>query len=296
MRVLYGTDGSDHAREGERLIHSLFDPARCKIHVFTVRPEPLYVVPVVDGTYELERMDVPVFSADQIAAESAQRLSDAGFETSSSWTRGDPAREILHELKEDSHDLVVLGASHTTWMGNVLLGSVSMHVLHHSPRPIVVTHRAPSGSGRVLFATDGSEGANRALEAAHRVLDKTRCSFTIATVTSEPWLSTAVYPPGPPSGTYPAYRTEKKQRIEQAWDLVERTCFRLEAAGFHAEGSVLMGAAGPQILKEADNLQADLIVAGSRGLGPIKRSFIGSVSDQLVRHATATLIGRGKTT
>ena len=294
MRILYGTDGSDHAREGERLIHSLFDPARCKIHTFTVRPEPLYVVPVVDGTYELERMDVPVFSADQIAEEAADRLSEAGFESSSSWTRGDPAREILHELEGDKHDLMVLGASHTTWMGNFLLGSVSMHVLHHAPCPIVVTHRAPAGTGRIVFATDGSEGSNGALETALSVLDNTRSAFTVATVTTEPWGSVATYPPGPPFGNYPAYQAEKKQRIERAWELVEQTCFGLEAAGFEAEGAVLIGAAGPQLLKEAESIQADLVVAGSRGLGPIKRSFMGSVSDQLARHAPATLIGRGK--
>lgn len=294
MRVLYGTDGSDHAREGERLIESLFDPVRCKIHAFTVRPEPLYVVPIVDGTYELERMDVPVFSADQIAKEAAERLSDAGFVTSSSWTRGDPAREILHELEDDKHDLMVLGASHSTWMGNFLLGSVSMHVLHHAPCPIVVTHRAPAGTGRVVLAADGSEGSNGALETALRVLDKKRCTFTVATVTSEPWVTVSMYPPGPPFGSYPAYQTEKKQRIERAWELVEKTCYRLEAAGFDSEGAVLVGAAGPQLLKEIESVQADLVVAGSRGLGPIKRSFMGSVSDQLARHAPAALIGRGK--
>ena len=294
MRVLYATDGSDHAREGERLIHSLFDPVRCKIHAFTVRPEPLYVVPIVDGTYELERMDVPVFSADQIAKEAAERLSEAGFVTSSSWTRGDPAREILHELEDHKYDVVVLGSSHSTWMGNFLMGSVSMHVLHHAPCPIVVTHRAPAGTGRILLAADGSEGADGALETALRMLDKTRSAFTVATVTSEPWVAVAMYPPGPPLGSYPAYQAEKKQRIEKAWELVEQTRSRLEAAGFNTEGAVLVGAAGPQLLKEAESIQADLVVAGSRGLGPIKRSFMGSVSDQLVRHAPATLIGRGK--
>jgi len=36
----------------------------------------------------------------------------------------------------------------------------------------------------------------------------------------------------------------------------------------------------------------DLVAVGSRGLGPIARAILGSVSDQVVRHSPAALIGR----
>lgn len=39
------------------------------------------------------------------------------------------------------------------------------------------------------------------------------------------------------------------------------------------------------ILKVAEEEQADLLVLGSRGLGAVKRFFIGSVSDRVVHHA-----------
>ena len=42
MRVLYATDGSAPAREGEDLITSLFDRARTEIRVIAVTPEPTY--------------------------------------------------------------------------------------------------------------------------------------------------------------------------------------------------------------------------------------------------------------
>jgi nucleotide-binding universal stress UspA family protein len=35
----------------------------------------------------------------------------------------------------------------------------------------------------------------------------------------------------------------------------------------------------------AERLGAGLIVMGSRGLGPLKRALMGSVSDSVVRHA-----------
>lgn len=54
-----------------------------------------------------------------------------------------------------------------------------------------------------------------------------------------------------------------------------------------------MGSPGPQLLKEAENVGADLVVVGSRGSGAVRRTLLGSVGDQVLRHAPATLIGRG---
>jgi len=42
---------------------------------------------------------------------------------------------------------------------------------------------------------------------------------------------------------------------------------------------------GEGICVIAEDEQADLIVIGSRGAGAVKRAFIGSVSDFVIRHA-----------
>ena len=40
-----------------------------------------------------------------------------------------------------------------------------------------------------------------------------------------------------------------------------------------------------EIVALAEELGADLIVMGSRGLGGVRRALMGSVSDSVVRHA-----------
>jgi nucleotide-binding universal stress UspA family protein len=52
-----------------------------------------------------------------------------------------------------------------------------------------------------------------------------------------------------------------------------------------AEGHLRVGDAAPQIVALAEEIEAGLIVMGSRGLGGIRRALIGSVSDAVVRHA-----------
>jgi nucleotide-binding universal stress UspA family protein len=46
-----------------------------------------------------------------------------------------------------------------------------------------------------------------------------------------------------------------------------------------------MGEVALEIVALAEELQADLIVMGSRGLGGVRRALMGSVSDSVVRHA-----------
>jgi len=46
-----------------------------------------------------------------------------------------------------------------------------------------------------------------------------------------------------------------------------------------------MGVPDEEIVVLAEELGADLVVLGSRGLGGMRRTLIGSVSDSVVRHA-----------
>ena len=137
MRVLYATDGSAPARQGESLITSLFDRSRAEIRVIAVTPEPTYDLLAPYGIPEPPVSDTPLLEADRVAEAGAEHLAESGFTASPSTARGDPALEILKVIESGPYDLVVLGASHTTWMGNFLLGRVSMHVLHDAPSSVV---------------------------------------------------------------------------------------------------------------------------------------------------------------
>ena len=45
------------------------------------------------------------------------------------------------------------------------------------------------------------------------------------------------------------------------------------------------GKPGEALCDAADELNADLIVMGTRGLGSVRRTLLGSVSDYLIHHA-----------
>ncbi|XP_075512445.1 uncharacterized protein LOC142547960 [Primulina tabacum] len=57
-----------------------------------------------------------------------------------------------------------------------------------------------------------------------------------------------------------------------------------------ANTSILEGDPKEMICEAAEEMHADLIVVGSRGLGKIKRAFLGSVSDYVVHHAKCPVL------
>nr|CAB3262605.1 uncharacterized protein LOC100180855 [Phallusia mammillata] len=50
------------------------------------------------------------------------------------------------------------------------------------------------------------------------------------------------------------------------------------------------GSSGSNIVKKAQEISADLIVTGSRGLGTIRRTILGSVSDYVLHHVQVPVI------
>jgi nucleotide-binding universal stress UspA family protein len=58
---------------------------------------------------------------------------------------GDPAREILRAAREGDHDLIVMGSRGRGRVTAALLGSVSNHVMHDAPVPVMIVHQPVDG-------------------------------------------------------------------------------------------------------------------------------------------------------
>jgi nucleotide-binding universal stress UspA family protein len=78
---------------------------------------------------------------------------------------------------------------------------------------------------------------------------------------------------------------------EMAESRLEEQLQKIEEAGAQIAGThARVGFPDAQIVGLAGKLGAGLIVMGSRGLGPLKRALMGSVSDSVVRHASCPIL------
>jgi nucleotide-binding universal stress UspA family protein len=133
---------------------------------------------------------------------------------------------------------------------------------------------------RILLATDGSEEAELAALRAVELADATDSELHVVHVGVVP-IFLKSYP-----GTLGYYEKLYEQIEEDSRELLRKESWRVKDAGGTVAGAHLrMGEVALEIVALAEELQADLIVMGSRGLGGVRRALMGSVSDSVVRHA-----------
>ena len=79
---------------------------------------------------------------------------------------------------------------------------------------------------------------------------------------------------------------------EEAEQLVARTVEELKQAGVTADGTVRTSTAGPAraILEHARDMNASMIVLGSRGLGALGGLLLGSVAHKIIQLATCPVL------
>jgi nucleotide-binding universal stress UspA family protein len=139
----------------------------------------------------------------------------------------------------------------------------------------------------VLLATDGSMDAELAATTAVDLANSTSSELHIVFVKEDPYVSgDPSYWSGVPS-EYPFTDPEMEREIEQQGrKQLDAEVEKVRSAGGKvAEAHLRVGAAATEIVALAEDIEAGLIVMGSRGLGRIRRALMGSVSDGVVRHA-----------
>jgi nucleotide-binding universal stress UspA family protein len=130
---------------------------------------------------------------------------------------------------------------------------------------------------RILAATDGSEGANRAVAAGASIA---------ASLNSELWIVYVV--DGIPNDVLEQFAREEGTNVGDALHGVSRRVLldaqrqsqKLGAKTIHLEER--SGDSAEEILKLAHEIGADAIFAGRRGLGRLEGLLLGSVSQKLV--------------
>jgi nucleotide-binding universal stress UspA family protein len=140
---------------------------------------------------------------------------------------------------------------------------------------------------KVVLAIDGSEEASRAAEAAVELCEKTGSELHVVHV-GEDFYLTAVTDLDMVAQIRVAQEyAESEANFEQiAREVLDAEVEKVEAAGGTvAQAHLRVGRADAEIIDLAEEIEAGLVVLGSRGLGGVKRALMGSVSYSVVRHA-----------
>lgn len=191
----------------------------------------------------------------------------------------------LHRLAVSrGADVIVVGSSHRSALGRIWPGSATEQVLHGAPTAVAVVPAGYAGKPQeeralrsVAIAYDGSPEAKNALKQGVAIAVANGARVAPISVVD-------LRMPTPIAYGYEQYVTAVR----------ELAAVELRAAGENVAGAadvdLIEREGDPALELAAASTGFDLLVAGSRGYGPLRRVLLGSVSSRLVREADCPLL------
>lgn len=280
LRVLCATDGSKASEAATHLLKRLPLPAGSAVKVLTVLDAPTWQVPESLRGAEL-------VWARQVTEGAGAELIRNDIQVEPLIERGEPAFEILEAAKAFDADLIVVGSHGRTGIERFLLGSVAENVAKHAARPVLVVRGPQAVLRRIVLAVDGSEPADRAAELVARFPVPTGTEVTVCHI---------VRPFSPVIGPEYALNLDQmiievtEQRRADGEALVAQMAGELREAGLAVTTAVREGDPAGEIVALAKAHEADLVVAGARGLSDIRALIVGSVTGRLLKEAPCSVL------
>lgn len=129
---------------------------------------------------------------------------------------------------------------------------------------------------RLLIPVDGSDGARRAAERGFELAGQLGSDVHVIGVVETGVLG-SIRLPGDAASAKDAFTQEMR-------GIVDRTCEAAEERGLSATAEIRTGVPVTEILEYVDEIDADLVVMGSRGRGGLGRVMLGSVTEGVTRY------------
>ncbi|KAL8526912.1 hypothetical protein ACS0TY_015964 [Phlomoides rotata] len=93
-----------------------------------------------------------------------------------------------------------------------------------------------------------------------------------------------------PRYAFPVVETASKVQEENAARVLSRAFEMCRDSSLKAKTIILEGDPKDKICRAVEEMNINLLIVGSRGLGQIKRAFLGSVSDYCSHHAKCPVL------
>lgn len=248
------------------------------LHVIRESPIPM---PEPVKQEDLKRIE---WSAKEQLNIAQMALEGQGFRVISLTRYGSPVEQILRAAKEETVNLIIMGAQGKTLSTELLLGSVSYEVIRHATVPVLIQKaevvrqighiechmKCEQMFERILHPTDFSEYSDAAFQLVKHLKGAGTQEVILLHVQDERTLH---------------HRTEEQIAEFEREDsiLLEKLCRSLRLFGLQARFLLQYGHPVRETLSVADEQNVSLIVLGSKGRSAIQEILTGSTLENVIR-------------
>lgn len=224
-------------------------------------------------------------SIDDALEDFARRVMEPGVAIERTVRAGRP-HEVVRELVAAwGGDLVVQGARGQTKDLRLHLGSTADRIVRSSRVPVLTLScrgEAPGTFRHVVHGTDFSEASDHALDAVERIAPAA-ASVTLV----HGWLPPLHYGT---SGFGEVVPLDDEGLAEASVEGLEHRAARLRHAGRSVSVESRRSFPAAVIEEVAAERNADLIVLGSHGMGPVEQFLLGSVPQRVLHHVECSVL------
>ncbi len=285
--ILVATDFSETARLGLDWAAYLAGVRSAKLVVLHALAPPIPLV--LDVEFSLPEPDAYeiLSSAAHVQMEALiAELQAAGMDAEGKVEVARHLANVMPEVEEDvGAELLVIGSRGLTAFRHLVMGSNAEEAIRRSRCPVLVVHpgdRTPAHAPRrILVATDFSEDADAAIEAALHLLGPSVEHSQVVLLHSVEIRTDWTFMVGmevPP----PALREKLERELLRE---LEARAERLRDRVAGVEVKLSLGNPSEVVVEEAKSQDVDLIVLGAHGHGALDRIFLGSTAVRIVQHA-----------
>jgi nucleotide-binding universal stress UspA family protein len=268
--VLVGVDGRPNGRDALALARHLTD-ADGKLTLANVRGGGLHAAHAITaGMLEEEQQaSHELLERERAEAEVVAELVSV--------VALSPGRGLHEQAEEQGADLLVVGSTSRGPIGRAMLGDDTRGALNGAPCAVAIAaagySESPVALAKLGVAYNESPESQMALALARELAADTGASVRVLEVVSIPTYAYAGLVPPVTGDSIEVMVQEANERL---------------AALAGVEAQAVYGLTGEELAEFGD--EVDMLVAGSRSYGPLKRLVLGSTSDYLERHARCSLL------
>ena len=291
MNILLATDGSECSDVAAQFLSRLKLGPDDKIIVLYVVSEVPY-----EDEYHAQVMRVIKRVAPKILSSASDILKGVKAKVSVEEKEGYPDTTIVESATASDAGLIVMGARGVRGLKLLVLGSVTRAVLNNSQKPVLVVKRTEWETPRrmkILFATDGSESAVATAKLLVAMPFYDDFEITLLNVQRSAFYDIPErFAIEIDDRMKNAVADRRKQEFEESGKMLDDAKIILSEKYKHLQFLTKFGDPASEILSTAEQIKADTIAIGCRGLRGIK-GMLGSVSRNVVIHSkSSVLVGK----
>lgn len=224
-----------------------------------------------------------------------ERPSERAIEVNSAILVGNPAEKIVDYADSGDIDLIVMATHGRSGISRWALGSVADKVLRATERPVVLV-RAQNAHpymhkkdilSKMLVPLDGSKEGEAVIPYIEELVSKLGGEIIFFQVLA---LAYHVHISGDAAVQVPYTEKEMEPLKMSAQSYLKKMGSKLEERGIPTKYEVKVGAAGYEIIKLADEINADLVAMSTHGRSGIGRLVFGSITERVVRSGNTPVL------